>query len=57
MDRAEKKTPEIDKVEMMKKKLSEMTLEELWQLFPIVLTEHQACWEDWYAEEERLLKE
>ena len=41
----------------MKKKLSEMTLEELWQLFPIVLTEHQACWEDWYAEEERLLKD
>lgn len=41
----------------MKKKLSEMTLEELWQLFPIVLTEHQACWKDWYAEEERLLRD
>lgn len=24
----------------MSKKLSEMTLEELWQLFPIILTEH-----------------
>ena len=24
----------------MKKKLSEMSLEELWQLFPIFLTEH-----------------
>lgn len=26
------------------KKLSEMNLEELWQLFPIFLTEHQDCW-------------
>ena len=40
----------------MKKKLSEMTLEELWQLFPIYLTEHQACWKEWYAGEETLLK-
>jgi len=40
----------------MKKKLSEMSLEELWQLFPIFLTEHQDCWEDWYIEEESLLK-
>lgn len=30
----------------MGKKLSEMSLEELWQLFPIFLTEHQACWKD-----------
>ncbi|MCH5156872.1 MAG: GrpB family protein [Clostridiales bacterium] len=35
----------------MGKKLSEMTLEELWQLFPIILTEHNACWKDCYAEE------
>lgn len=35
----------------MTKKLSEMTLEELWQLFPIFLTEHQAAWADWYEEE------
>lgn len=35
----------------MGKKLSEMTLEELWQLFPIILTEHQLCWKEWYAEE------
>ena len=28
-------------VRMMGKKLSEMTLEELWKLFPIYLTEHQ----------------
>ena len=40
----------------MSKKLSEMNLEELWQLFPIFLTEHQACWENWYAEEEVFLK-
>jgi len=38
------------------KKLSEMSLEELWQLFPIFLTEHQDYWKDWYAEEEILLK-
>ncbi len=41
---------------MMGKKLSEMTLEELWQLFPIYLKEHQSCWKEWYSEEERLLK-
>ena len=37
---------------MGKKRLSEMTLEELWQLFPIVLTEHRPEWAQWYAEEE-----
>ena len=40
----------------MGKKLSEMTLEELWQLFPIYLTEHQSCWKEWYSDEEALLK-
>lgn len=40
----------------MGKKLSEMSLEELWQLFPIILTEHQKCWKDWYAKEEAVLK-
>lgn len=35
----------------MGKKLSEMTLEELWQLFPIILTEHKPYWAQWYAEE------
>lgn len=39
----------------MAKKLSEMTLEELWALFPIILKEHQFCWKDWYREEETLL--
>lgn len=28
---------------LMGKKISEMSLEELWQLFPIFLTEHQDC--------------
>lgn len=28
----------------MPKKLSDMTLEELWQLFPIILTEHKEEW-------------
>ena len=40
----------------MGKKLSEMTLEELWQLFPIYLADHQPCWQEWYLEEENLLK-
>lgn len=40
----------------MSKKLSEMTLDELWQLFPIFLTEHNTCWADWYNEEVKQLK-
>ena len=39
------------------KKLSEMTLEELWRLFPIFLTEHQSCWGIWFQDEQRLLRE
>ncbi len=35
----------------MSKKLSEMTLEELWQLFPIFLSEHDESWNTWYDEE------
>lgn len=34
-----------------KKQLYEMTLEELWELFPIFLTEPKAYWADWYDEE------
>ena len=37
----------------MSPSLEEMSLEELWQLFPIFLREHQAEWKGWY-EEERL---
>ena len=40
----------------MSKKLSEMTLEELWQLFPIFLTERDERWESYYAEEAAVLK-
>ncbi|ODM26212.1 GrpB family protein [Acetivibrio mesophilus] len=39
----------------MRKPLSEMTLRELWQLFPIQLTEHKECWKDWYREEKEFL--
>jgi GrpB-like predicted nucleotidyltransferase (UPF0157 family) len=42
---------ESEGVKLMKKHLSEMTLEELWELFPIFLTEHQLCWDSWYHEE------
>ena len=47
---------DLRQVRTTEKKLSEMTLEELWQLFPICLTEHQSCWQEWYSEEEKLLK-
>ncbi len=40
----------------MGKKLSEMSLEELWQLFPIYLVEHKAYWKEWYTEEEVFVK-
>lgn len=40
----------------MSKKLSEMTLEELWQIFPIFLTEHKPYWAYWYNEEVTHLK-
>ncbi len=38
------------------KNLSEMTLEELWELFPIILTEHKSYWANWYREEVSILK-
>lgn len=37
------------------KALSEMTLEELWQLFPIFLVEHSEKWATFYAEMEEFL--
>ncbi len=37
----------------MKKSLSEMTLEEMWKLFPIILSEHKSCWREWYNKEEK----
>ena len=40
----------------MERKLPEMTLDELWKLFPIYLTEHQPYWKEWYTDEENFLK-
>ena len=37
--------------------LFKMTLAELWQLFPIVLTEHNPDWQDWYKEEKANLQQ
>lgn len=39
-----------------KKKLEDMTLEELWQLFPIILSDHSEKWTAIYKEEEKLLQ-
>ena len=39
----------------MGKALSDMTTEELWELFPIILTEHKEIWDKWYAEEQKRL--
>ena len=40
---------------MQYKRLQDMTLEELWELFPIVLTPHNPKWAMWAKEEMRLL--
>lgn len=40
----------------MEKELSEMSLEELWKLFPICLSEHMPYWREWYVAEENFLK-
>ena len=40
----------------MPKELSEMSLEELWELFPISLVEHNDKWELYYDEIETILK-
>ena len=39
----------------MSKPLSEMTLHELWKLFPIQLSEHKEYWKDWYQKEKEFL--
>lgn len=39
----------------MGKALSEMSLDELWRLFPIQLVEHRTCWEEWYQIEKDCL--
>ncbi|WP_343209264.1 GrpB family protein [Anaerolentibacter hominis] len=40
----------------MKKRLEEMSNEELWQLFPIELKKPQFEWKSWYEEESALLR-
>lgn len=40
----------------MDKELSQMSLEELWKLFPIKLTEHNNDWKKWYRDESENLK-
>jgi len=39
----------------MDKALSELTLEELWERFPVILSAPKSCWKDWYLEEEARL--
>lgn len=41
----------------LSKKLEDMSLEELWQLFPIFLVKHNKEWADWYDEEAMLVEE
>ena len=42
---------------LVKKQLSEMSLEELWELFPIVLKEHNPQYKNWYeTEKQNILK-
>ena len=40
----------------LSKKLEDMSLEELWQLFPIFLVKHNKEWADWYDEELEIVK-
>ena len=42
---------------MNKKELSEMTLKELWELFPIIVTDHLENAEQWYNEEKAILSD
>ena len=37
------------------KELKDMSLEELWQLFPIILREHNQDYAEWYSEEKEIL--
>ena len=47
----------ISEEKTMRKELSEMTMEELWELFPIFLVAHREVWEDDYREIESELRE
>jgi len=50
------RTHGIGSIYFMKKQLSEMTLQELWELFPIFLVPHKKVWGDYYREAEAALK-
>ena len=39
----------------MRKELSEMTLEELWDLFPIFLVQHDVRWSEYFKEIEDMI--
>ena len=39
----------------MEKELSQMTQEELWKLFPIILKEHNTVYKNWYEEEKEAI--
>ena len=41
----------------MQKRLEDMTLEELWELFPIVLVPHHPEWKEWADDEIAILSE
>ena len=53
MENIKTKHDDIEKSVCFKKRksLSEMSLEELWRLFPMSLTEHQVYWKNWYRDE------
>ncbi|MDE6089762.1 MAG: GrpB family protein [Duncaniella sp.] len=38
-----------------RKELNEMSLEELWELFPIIITPHRPEWEKWAEDEIRII--
>lgn len=40
----------------MDRTLTDLTLEELWQLFPVTLVSHREDWKDWYLEEKARLQ-
>ena len=39
------------------RQLSDLTLEELWELFPIILEDHNELWKSYYEEEKNNLIE
>lgn len=41
----------------MSKELSQMTLKELWRLFPIKLEKHNEEWKEWYVEQKQTIEE